>query len=100
MEHTIRTDPFFDADGKITKLPKKRAVRLAVLARVAALFEPGRIYNETDVNGVCASCQTFDDIFLLRRELVDHRFLLRKPNGSAYWRNPEAPVEAVAPREP
>ena len=100
MEQPIRIDPFFDADGKITKLPKKRAVRLAVLARVAALFEPGCIYTESEINGVCASCQTFDDIFLLRRELVDHRFLLRKPDGSAYWRNPEAPAQAVAPREP
>ena len=100
MERPIRIDPFFDEDGKITKLPKKHAVRLAVLARVTALFEPGRIYSETEVNGICAGCQTFGDIFLLRRELVDHGFLTRKPDGSAYWRSPETPKEAVVPREP
>lgn len=100
MEKPIRIDPFFDTDGKITKLPKKQAVRLAVLAHVTTRFEPGCVYTESEINGICGSCQTFDDIFLLRRELVDHRFLLRKPDGSAYWRNPEAPVEAVAPSEP
>ena len=118
MAHSIRIDPFFDEDGKITKLPKKQAVRLVVLAQVTAQFEPGRVYTETEINGICASCQTFGDVFLLRRELVDHGFLLRKPDGSAYWRNPRAPAQtddpavsaapaetgapadAVAPREP
>lgn len=100
MAHAVRIDPFFDEDGKITNLPKRQAVRLAVLAHATALFEPGRLYSETEINGICASCQTFGDIFLLRRELVDHGFLLRKTDGSAYWRNPDAPTETDAPSAP
>ena len=96
MERTANIAPFINGEGKITKLPKKQAVRRAVLAYIAERFEFGRRYTEPQINALCQECHTFGDVFLLRRELVDHGFLRRTPDGAAYWRSPEAlPTEAA-----
>jgi len=78
--------PFLDADGRLTGLPQKQAVRRALLALLAEKFMPGCDYTEKQVNAICDAWHTFGDYFVLRRELVDEGFLCRTPSGSRYWR--------------
>jgi ArsR family transcriptional regulator, arsenate/arsenite/antimonite-responsive transcriptional repressor len=42
---------FFD-DGRLTRLPVQKKKRLVILESFAALFEPGRMYGENEVNEV------------------------------------------------
>ena len=98
MEAKTDIARFLDDEGKIMKLPQKRVVREAVLAYLAGKFEPGRIYTEREVNAVCDEWHTFEDYFLLRRELVDHGLLGRERDGSRYWRvQANASAEALQP---
>ena len=80
---------FFDEEGKLTQWPAKRAMQDAALARLAQLFEPGRDYTELEVNAILGGAHTFGDYFLLRRGLIESRWLCRTPDGSRYWKNPD-----------
>lgn len=80
---------FLDEEGRLKQWPSKQAPREEVFSYLAQKFEPGREYSEHEVNAILSYWHTFDDLFILRRGLVDSRWLLRLPNGSRYWRNPE-----------
>lgn len=84
---------FLDEEGRLKQWPAKKAPQQDVLQYVAQKFEPAREYTEHEVNAILASWHTFNDLFILRRGLVDSRWLLRLPNGSRYWRNPEKETE-------
>ncbi|WP_283610493.1 DUF2087 domain-containing protein [Faecalispora anaeroviscerum] len=86
MEQNKNIVRFLNSEGKITQLPQKNSVRLAILNYLAQKFEPDRSYTEREVNDLCERWHTFGDYFLLRRELVDHGLLCRESNGSRYWR--------------
>ncbi len=86
MEQKINIKRFLDASGKITQLPQKQKVRIAVLGYLAEKFETDTVYTEKAVNAVCAQWHTFNDYFILRRELVDSGLLCREPDGSRYWK--------------
>lgn len=86
MEQTIKIDQFLDSEGKIIQLPKKRNARTAVLEYLVEKFDKDCFYTERQVNAICTEWHTFDDYFLLRRELVDSRLLSRERDGSRYWR--------------
>lgn len=75
---------FTDADGRLAIWPSKKAMKEAALTYLAAKFEFGRYYAEKEINAVINKWHTFDDYFLLRRELVDNRALLRTPDGAKY----------------
>ena len=79
------TGAFLNGEGKIRQLPVPARTKLPVLAYLAGKFEGERIYKEKEVNAVIDAWHTFGDYFLLRRLLVDHGFMARKPDGSAYW---------------
>jgi hypothetical protein len=72
----------FWKDGRLARLPAKRAKRLLVLDRLAQRFEPGRAYLEAHVNQLLISAHP--DYAMVRRALVDEGFLARE-NGW-YWR--------------
>lgn len=73
----------FFRNGRLTELPTKRTKRLIVLERIALEFEPGRRYDEKEVNVVVGA---FDDDFAaIRRYLVDEGFLDR--DHGVYWRS-------------
>lgn len=87
MEHTpINIAPFLDEQGRVTALPQKRAKRAAVLEYLAEKFALDRDYTEKEVNEICLAWHTFNDYFLVRRSLIEARLLLRKPDGSRYWK--------------
>ena len=82
---------FLDENGKLKQLPGKQAARLEVFEYLAEKFEPGRQYTEPEVNEILSQWHTFHDYFTLRRGMIEFKFLSRKPDGSAYWR--EKPQE-------
>mgnify|MGYP000889115891 CR=1 FL=1 len=97
MEQKIRIDQFLNADGNVVKIPRKEVVRRAVLAYVSQRFQPGVLYTESQINIICDTAQTFGDVFLLRRELIDYKFLHRTPDGSQYWREMPENADEDAP---
>ena len=74
---------FFDATGRLTRLPRRRAMRLVVLDRLAQEFELGRTYPEAEVVEVLT--RFHEDHAALRRDLVDEQFLTRE--HGVYWRS-------------
>lgn len=86
MEKQLDIKRFLDDSGRITQLPQRAAFRAAVLRYLAEKFEYDSTYTEKTVNAICQQWHTFNDYFILRRELVDSGLLCRKPNGSIYWK--------------
>lgn len=72
----------FVKGGRIVSLPAKQAKLLLLLDRVSTLFEPGRTYEEVEVNRILLAIH--DDYVALRRLLVDFEFLDRE--FGIYWR--------------
>jgi hypothetical protein len=61
----------------------KQTKRRIVLERIALEFEPGRRYDEAEVNVIVGAF--FNDHAALRRYLVDEGFLDR--DHGVYWRS-------------
>ncbi len=74
---------FLDKDGKVFCLPKK-AKRLIVYDFLASKFEFDRVYSEKEVNEILLNNHSFNDITLLRRELIVHQYLTRTDDGREY----------------
>jgi hypothetical protein len=77
----------FIRDGRLIRLPAKRARRLAVLDYLAQSFEPGRRFPEREVDVVLrALCEGGEvDHVTVRRYLVDEGMLSR--DHGMYWRS-------------
>lgn len=78
---------FFDGE-RLRSIPAKRKARVAVLLELLRRFEPGRRYAEREVNDLLR--RAHPDVAVLRRELVDYRYLRRARN--VYWVNEEPPT--------
>ena len=81
----INISAFLDEEGKIMQIPVPYNKKITVLAYLSGKFEEDRIYSEKEVNAMINCWHTFGDYFILRRLLVDYKFLDRKQDGSAYW---------------
>ena len=79
-ELVLRT---FFRNGRLTEIPMKQTKRRIVLERIALEFEPGRRYDEKEVNVIVGAF--FNDHAALRRYLVDEGFLDR--DHGVYWRS-------------
>jgi hypothetical protein len=79
---------FFDGE-RLRTMPRPGRKRRIVLEQVAQRFEPGRRYDETEVNNCLRP--VWPDVAALRRYLVDE-VLLDRAEGR-YWRcgGPVAP---------
>jgi len=86
MENNLHK--FLDDSGKIKIWPKQKEYKRLVLEYLADKFEYDRKYSEKEVNAIIQEWHTFDDYFLLRRELIESRLMLRTRSGSEYWREP------------
>jgi hypothetical protein len=78
-EAVLRT---FFRNGRLTEVPMKASKRRIVLERIASEFEPGRHYDEKEVNAIVGAF--FNDHAALRRYLVDEGFMDR--DHGTYWR--------------
>jgi hypothetical protein len=72
----------FVRDGQLLSIPTSRSKRLVLLDLMAAMFEPGRRYDEWEVNAMLR--RWHPDSAALRRYLVDEEFLGR--DHGQYWR--------------
>ena len=73
----------FDA---IVRWPKKPSDKEMVIKHLSTKFEYDKKYTEKEVNTIIDKFHLFEDIPLLRRELVSKRMLSRKDDGSEYWK--------------
>lgn len=72
----------FFSGSRLKQIPTQRKKRLVVLERLAQEFEPGRRYQEKEVN---FTLQLFHaDYAALRRYLIDEELMARA--DGAYWR--------------
>jgi hypothetical protein len=74
---------FLTSDGRLHTIPSKHAKLLVVLDHLSQQFEPGRRYQEAEVNLVLE--RFHPDCAALRRYLVENAFLTRE--NSVYWRS-------------
>ena len=81
----------FDTRGRMVRLPSKYTVLKLALWILWTRFDSRRVYTEKEVNAVLMAANAFGDHVTLRRELVDHRLLARKSDGSEYWKLPARP---------
>jgi hypothetical protein len=77
--------PLLDGEGKLKRWPKKAEEREAALRYLLGKFEAGTDYAEKDVNAIIAGAHAFNDITLLRRELVAAKLMNRTPDCRRYW---------------
>ncbi len=84
-KHEIDISIFLDDAGKITQIPVPNRTKIPVLAYLDSKFEENRIYREKEVNEIINSWHSFEDYFILRRLLIDYKFLERTPDGARYW---------------
>lgn len=78
---------FLDEDGRLKQLPKKHSVRKLAFGYLAEKFDDDMDYTEKEINKILNAWHTFGDYLVLRRGLVDARYLGRTTDGSRYWRN-------------
>ena len=83
--------PFLDESGRLRQWPTRLKVQRMAAALLAREFDARREYTEAQINELLLEHHTFGDWALLRRFLVDNRFLERETDGSRYRLLPEAP---------
>lgn len=88
---------FLDEKGRIKQWPAHGRTRIPVLNYLCGKFEKGKTYTEKEVNQIIDEWHTFGDYFLLRRALIDYKFMARTPNGSQYWVVEELEVAGQEP---
>ena len=76
--------PFMDDAGRLIRWPARQKAQRMAAAILAGRFEPGRVYNERQVNELLLEWHTFGDWALLRRVLFDWGYLDRERDGSRY----------------
>ena len=72
---------------EITRWPKKRFEKAYIIKYLSEKFQPGIEYPEKEVNSIIKKYHTFNDIPLLRRELISKKYLSRIDDCSIYWKN-------------
>ncbi len=82
----MNIDRFLDEDKKIKLWPGKREMKMEVLHYLSEKFETGVFYTEKEVNEIIKNWHTFGDFFLLRRELIEMKYLSRTRDGLQYWK--------------
>ena len=71
---------------KIIRWPKKQSDKTNIIEFLSSKFEFDKQYSEKDVNVIIQRYHSFNDVTLLRRELISRRYLARKDDGSKYWK--------------
>ena len=75
---------YLQPDGSLKTIPAQQKKLEAVLRYVAESFEPGKRYNEKQVNEILSRFHA--DTASLRRELVGYKLMEREGGGGYYWR--------------
>ncbi|EPH68650.1 hypothetical protein D929_02748 [Enterococcus faecalis 02-MB-P-10] len=75
---------FFNEEGELQVIPKKSKAKIEVFSMIIELFECNRLYTESEVNDVLK--KVYSDYVLLRRYLIEYKFLSRDLYGREYER--------------
>jgi len=75
-----------DLEGKLKLWPTKRSKQITVLQYLANKFEFDCKYTEKEVNQILNKWHKFKDHALLRRELIEIKYLGRTEDGRQYWK--------------
>ena len=79
-------DKLINEFDKIVRWPKKPSDKVLIITFLATKFDYENKYTEKEVNEIIDKYHLFEDIALLRRELVSRKFLTRQDDGSEYLR--------------
>lgn len=86
----------FDGGTRLTHWPATTTVQGMCLWPIWFDLENNTELSESDVNAAIKARITFEDYPLVRRSLIDHKFMTRTKDGSIYTRtNITPPPEAV-----
>lgn len=83
---------YLDDEDRLNLFPAKRKNKVLTLMYLSSKFNPGITYTEKEVNEIIERHHTFQDKWLLRRELIDKGFLERLTDGSEYWMKDKQPT--------
>ena len=72
--------------NKVIRWPKKLSDKEIIIKWLSIKFNFDKKYSEKQINAILEKHHLFNDIALLRRELISREYLGRKNNGSQYWR--------------
>jgi len=75
-----------DEFDQIIRWPKKSSDKKMIIKWLAQKFSFKIQYSEKEINQIIHQHHTFNDIPLLRRELISQKYLDRTDHGSQYWR--------------
>ena len=83
FKHAFKAGISFGKDDLI--IPKTKENLISSTKKQIEEFE--KQYSEKEVNQIIKNHHSFNDVPLLRRELISRLFLNRKDDGSVYWKN-------------
>jgi len=72
--------------NEIIRWPKKPSDKEMVITYLSTKFDYENKYSEKEVNEIIDKYHVFEDIAILRRELVSRKMLYRRDDGSEYWK--------------
>jgi hypothetical protein len=96
--HARKAIQQFDGAGRLVRWPPKLSVQRLVMWVLWTRFDARRVYTEAEVNRVLKAWHLYGDHATLRRELVNHKLMTRKPDCSEYRKlalRPDAEVQAL-----
>lgn len=93
--HAAKALTQFDEHGRLSRWPYKFSVQRLAMWGLWLRFDSGRTYTEREVNEILKAWTTYGDHVTPRRELVEMKLLGRKPDCSAYWKEPQRPSDEV-----
>ena len=79
-------DNLINEFDEIIRWPKKRSDQNLVIKWLSKKFKIKKKYSEKEINKIIKNYHLFEDIPLLRRELISKKYLGRKDDGSEYWK--------------
>ena len=72
---------------EITRWSNKRLDKEYIIKYLSGKFQPGIKHSEKEFNIIIKKHHTFNDVPLLRRELISKKYLSRIDDCSIYWKN-------------
>ena len=72
---------------EIVVWPTKKLDKEYIFKFLSKKFIIDRIYSEKEINQIIQKHHLFNDIPLIRRELVSRKILERTETGSRYWKS-------------
>ena len=93
--HAKKALEHFDPAGRLERWPQKLSVQRLAMWALWMRFDARRVYTEAEVNQILKGWQLYGDHVTLRRELINHKLLVRRSDCSEYRKLPLEPDDEV-----